>query len=151
KPRYTCLESALTMVTGIRDASHIATALLPAAVGPQITAISATAESALNLVPCELHDRRAAMNVVRRQFRIAERDEQRTHLPGGKLVAGLDRGLARDGGRQSFVPRVCPCITVASQRGQCLPHATLGVEARMRHRDSANKQSVSAKAFDLES
>ena len=81
-PRYTCRESALMIVTGMASAIHSATALFPAAVGPQTTPISATSETSLNLVPGQLHDRRPPVHVVGRQRRIAKRDIQRAHLTG---------------------------------------------------------------------
>ena len=59
------------MVTGNRAASASASALFPAAVGPQITGISersSTPKAALELVPGKVHDRRTAMDVVRRQY-----------------------------------------------------------------------------------
>src|SRR6185503_10776182 len=94
------------MAVGARSAIHMATALLPAAVGPQMTRISAPAESALNLVPTELNDRGAAVHVVRGQRRVAERDKQRAHLAGGERVSRLHRRFARDGCRESLVARV---------------------------------------------
>ena len=68
------------IVVGSRSASHAAIALFPAAVGPQTTSTSSSAEAALNLVPPELHDRGTAVHVVRGKRRVAEGDEQRSHL-----------------------------------------------------------------------
>src|SRR6478672_7989206 len=111
KPRYTCRESALITAISAKRAHSVDAYVLPAAVGPQITrttgrASSLAAKAPLELGPRELHDRRPAVDVVRRQLRLAERDEQRAHLAGGELVARLDRRLAGDGRREPFVPGV---------------------------------------------
>src|SRR5512141_1262815 len=101
----------------ISRANHIAAAVLPAAVGPQITrtgtsfrasttrdacALLLPAKAALELRPAQLHDRRTAMHVVRGQPGVAERDEERAHLALRELVACLDRRLACDRCREAF-------------------------------------------------
>src|SRR6476646_2162402 len=109
-----------------RRASHVAAAVLPPAVGPQMTRIGSSllpAKATLELGPGELHDRGAAVHVVRGKLRVAQRDEERAHLARRKLVAPLDRGFARDGCRESFVLRMCPAHTVASQRSECFAQA----------------------------
>src|SRR5690349_1727517 len=78
KWRYTWRESALTIVIGRRSASHIAMALFPLAVGPQITPTSVAvnsvaAESSVDLIPRELDDRRSAVHVVRGKRGVAQR------------------------------------------------------------------------------
>src|SRR5512132_3897740 len=138
------------MTLGSRSASHMAIALFPAAVGPQTTRISTPAESSLNRVPSELHDRRATMHVVRRQRRVAKRDVERAHLAGRQCVASFDRRFASNSGRQSFVARVRSRLAVAGKSGERFTQTPLGIEARMRHRYRANEQRVTAKAFDLE-
>src|SRR5512132_674610 len=127
------------MTLGSRSASHMAIALFPAAVGPQTTRISTPAESSLNLVPSELHDRRATVHVVRRQRRVAKRDVERAHLAGRQRVASLDRRFAGNGGRQSLVTRVRSRLAVAGQCGKRFTQTALGIEARMRHRYRAHE------------
>src|SRR5512133_2650231 len=116
------------MTDGDRLASHIATALFPAAVGPQMTRTSASPETSLNLVPRKLYDRGATVHVVRGERRIAESDVQRAHLAGRQRVSGFDRGFARDGGREPLVLCVRARLTIAGERCQRLPQTPLGVE-----------------------
>src|SRR6478672_325530 len=93
------------IVTASRSASQRAIALFPAAVGPQMTRMSATSKAAVELIPRQLDDGCAAMHVVRGQRGVAQRDEQRAHLARRELVPGFDRCLARDGGSETLVPR----------------------------------------------
>src|SRR5213076_1171755 len=97
-----------------RSASHMATADLPDAVGPQMTGIvaggaggrtSAPAEAPLELIPREVDDRGPPVHVMRRKRAIPQRDEERAHLPSGQGVAGLDRGLACDRRGEMLMPR----------------------------------------------
>src|SRR4029079_3587181 len=137
------------MVVGSRSANHIATVLLPAAVGPQITRTSASAETAVKLVPGQLHDRRATVDVVRGKRRVAQRGEQGTHLRGRQRVAGLDRRLASDRGGESLMPLVHAGLAVAGNRRQRLAKAALRIEARMRHWNGAKDEGMSAEPLDL--
>src|SRR5512142_2563183 len=100
------------IVMGACSASHIATVLFPAAVGPQMTSSSSPAESTLNLVPGELNYRGAPVHVVRGQRRVAKGDEQRAHLVGRQRLAGLDRRLAGNGRGESFVSSVRPRLAI---------------------------------------
>src|SRR6185503_7589529 len=140
KPRYTWRESALTMSDGVSSASRSAIAVFPAAVGPQMTSTSPrsvelfAAEASLNLVPRELHDRRAAMHVVRGKRRIAQRDEQRAHLSRRQRVARLDRRLARDRRGESFMARMRSRLAIAGERRERFAQTAFGIEAWMRHR-----------------
>src|SRR3569623_2372105 len=96
-PRYTCRESALMFVSGWVRASAIASADLPAPVGPQMMrSASASAKSALDLVPRQLHDRAPAVDIVCRQRSGRERDEKRTHLARRQNITRHDRSLARE-------------------------------------------------------
>ena len=52
-----------------------------------------------------MNDRRAAVDVVGRQRRIAQRREQRAHFPLRQLVAGFDGSLTGDRRRESLVLR----------------------------------------------
>src|SRR5437868_6631903 len=111
---------------GYRCASHMATADFPAAVGPQMTGttraraepvVSAPTEATLELIPREVHDGGTAVNVVRRQRAVAQRDEQRAHLRLRQRVAGLDGRLARNRRGQLLVPGRDRRLAVARQRG----------------------------------
>src|SRR3954447_3398889 len=118
-------------------ASRSASPVFPAAVGPQMTRMGAallSAKAALELGPRELHDRGSAMHVVRGRLRVAERDEECTHLAGRQLVTRLDRRLARDGRRKSLVTRMRRRVAVAGERRERLAQTAFGVEAWMRHR-----------------
>src|SRR4051812_37884719 len=138
------------IVEGCRSASSSARLLFPAAVGPQTTRMSAPPEASLNLVPGQLHDRRAAMDVVRRQRRIAQRDEQRAHLTRRQRVAGFDGRLARHRRCEPLMTRMCARLAITGERCERLAQTLLRIETRMRHRHGTNEQRVSAKAFDLE-
>jgi len=111
---------------------------------------SAPAETPLNLVPGELHDRRASMDIVRRQRRITQRDEERAHLAWRERIAGFDRGLTRDGRGELLVLCVRARFAIPRERRERLAKTPFRIEARMRHRDRAHDQRMSAKAFDLE-
>src|SRR6185436_8726146 len=100
----------------------------------------ASSEASLNLVPGELHDRRAAMDVVRGELRIAKRDEQRAHLARRERVARLDRRLARDRGGELLVARVRPGLAIARECAERVAQAALRIEARVRHRHGADKK-----------
>src|SRR6478672_4623303 len=133
KPRYTCRESALITAISANRAHNVAAKVFPAAVGPQITrttgrASSLAAKAALELGPRQLHDRRAAMDVVRRQLGLTERDEQSAHLACRQLVARLDRRLAGDGRGQPLVARMRGGLPIARQRRERLAQTPLGVE-----------------------
>src|SRR3954468_17901061 len=104
------------IVVGDRAASRIATALFPAAVGPQMTRTgSASSEATLNLVPRELHDRRSAVDVVCGQGRVAKCDKQRAHLAWRERITRFDRGFAGNGRGQTFMLRVRPRVAIARQ------------------------------------
>src|ERR671921_2155917 len=80
-----------------RSARASAAADLPAAVGPQMIRRSAPAKAALELIPRQMNDRRASMDVVRRKRRAREREEERAHLALRQHVSRLDRRLACHG------------------------------------------------------
>src|SRR5438045_2497662 len=89
--------------------NHVATAVLPAAVGPQMTRIGSsllTAKPTLELGPGQLHDRGASVHVVSGKRRVAQCDEQRAHLAERQLVACLHCRLARDCCREALMLRV---------------------------------------------
>src|SRR3954469_18904704 len=116
--RYSWRESALTTLMSASRDNHVATAVFPAAVGPQMTRIASlllSAKATLELGPGQLHDRGASMHVVCGQRRVAQCNEQRTHLTQGQLVACLHRGLARNGGCQAFVLRVRTADAIAGK------------------------------------
>src|SRR4051812_8737506 len=99
-------------------ARRSASPVFPAAVGPQMTRMGPallSAKAALELGPRELHDGRPTMTVVRRERRVAERNEECTHLAGGELVARLDRRLAGDGRGEPLVPRVRRRLSIAGE------------------------------------
>src|SRR6187549_305812 len=127
-------------VMSARSASQSASRVLPAAVGPHTTGIVRAllpTKAALELGPRELDDGRATVDVVRGKPRLAQRDEERTHLGRRQLVARLDRRLARDGGGETLVTRVRRRRAISGERGERLAQAALGVEAGMRHRHAA--------------
>src|SRR5204862_1975462 len=141
------------MVTSVRSASQSASRVFPADVGPHTTGIATAllpTKAALELGPRELDDRRAAMDIVRRKPRLAERDEQRAHLGRRELVPCLDRGLARDRGGEALVPRVRRRRAITRERGERLAQAAFGIEARMRHRHAADEQCMPTEPLDLE-
>ena len=43
------------------------------------------------------------MHIVRGKTRVGQRDEEGAHLAGGHRVAGLDGGLAGEGGGEPFM------------------------------------------------
>ncbi len=90
------------------------------------------------------------MHVMRRQRRIAKRDEERPHFVQRQFLPGLDRRFARDGRRQVLVPRGGCRGPIPRQGRQRVAQALLGVEPWMRHRHGVHDQRVSAKPFDLE-
>src|SRR5450759_1408289 len=95
--------------------SSSATADLPAPVGPQMMRSLSPAKAALYLVPREMNDCRAAVDVVRRQRRVPQRGEKRARLSLRELFTGLDCGLARDGRGEPFVFRRRAGNAVAGQ------------------------------------
>src|SRR3954471_7323338 len=103
----------------VRSASSRPIAVFPAAVGPQITpTTSASSETTLKLLPGELDDRGPAMHIVRRQRRVAERDEQGAHFAGGQRLSGLDRRLAGNRRGETLVAARRRRRAIAGQRGQ---------------------------------
>jgi hypothetical protein len=148
---YIWRESALMIVAPYSRASVAAIEDLPAAVGPQMTRTLFPSKSPLQLVPRELDDSRAAVHVVRGEFRITERCEKCPHLALRERFARLDGGLARNGRREMLVTRSGTRDPVARQRIERLPQAALGIESTMRHRDCVHDERASAEAFNLES
>src|SRR5438309_3860673 len=119
------------IVIGQRAASARANALFPAAVGPLMTGMkecSSTAKAALELVPGEMHDRRAAMDVARGQLRSGKGDEQRAHLAGGHDITRLDCRLARDGRGQALMTGRGGRLSISGERRKRFTETTLGVE-----------------------
>src|SRR6266542_292834 len=90
------------------------------------------------------------MDVVRGQTRVPQRREQRAHLAVGAELSGLYRCLACDRGGEVLVMCGGSGDTIAGERIETLAQTTLGIEARMRHRDATDDERVSAKSFDLE-
>ena len=66
--------------SGQTAASASATAVFPTAVGPTSTGTLPAAKPALQLLAWQLHDRRAAVHVVRRQIGGEEPEQQLAHL-----------------------------------------------------------------------
>src|SRR5690348_15632737 len=143
------------MATSPAAASAIARADFPAAVGPTMTRMtssrraSGATKAALHLAPGELHDRRAAMHVVRREPRVAQRDEERAHLVGRERVPRLHRGLARHGREHALVSRGGGGDAIAGEGRERLAEATLRVEATMRRGDGVDRDGVAAEGRDL--
>src|SRR5437867_2448965 len=139
-----------------RSDSHMAIADLPDAVGPQITgmrstvaAMSTSSESALELIPRKLHDGGPTVDVVRRQFTVAERGEQRPHFLRRERVAGFDRRLACNGRGELLMARSPGRRAVAGERRQGVAETTLGVEAWMRHWYRVNDHGLSSELTEL--
>src|SRR5205085_1632668 len=101
--------------------SSSATADLPAAVGPQMMRSLSPAKATLDFVPGEVDDRRASVDVVRRQSRVAQGREQRAHLSLRELFTRFYRRFAGDGGRQPLVLGRSAGDPVSGQRIQGLP------------------------------
>src|SRR4051812_25113706 len=138
------------IVQSNRSASQRPSADLPAAVGPAITRMSASAKTSLELVPGEAHDCRATMHVVRGKSGCAQRDVERAHLRRREQVAGFDRRFTGDGGRKLLVLRRGGRLAVSGEGGEGLAQTALRVEARMRHRYAVHEQRVAAESLDLE-
>src|SRR3954470_4805292 len=119
------------MMASYAAASSSATADLPAAVGPQMMRRLSAAKAPLNFVPGEVDDRRAPVDIVRRQSRVTQRREQRAHLSLRQLLASLDRRLAGDSRRQSLVLRGGAGDPVSGECIQRFTQAALGIESRM--------------------
>src|SRR6476661_7943629 len=135
-------------------ASCSAAYVLPDAVGPQstgTTGTSLTPKTSLELWPGELHNGGPSVHVVRGELRIAQRQEERTHLSLRELVASLDGRLAGDGGREPLVTCVRAGVTIASEGRQRVPQASFRVEARVRERHAVHEQRVPAESLHLES
>src|SRR6476619_1810628 len=96
----------------------MASADLPAPVGPQMTRTLLSSEATVELIPSDLHNRGPTVHVVRRQCRAGETHVERLHLRWRERVAGFDGGLARDGGGQPFVPSSRTRHAVAGERIQ---------------------------------
>src|SRR5260221_971818 len=152
-PRESCRESALTIPTSARSANHIAAKLLPAAVGPQMTRIGAlllSAKATLELGPGELHDRGPPLDVVRRQSRLCERNEEGPHFALREFVTRLDGPLSCDRRRDSFMTRVCRGVAVSGQRRKRFTQTPLRVEAQVWHRHTVHEQRTAAETFHFE-
>src|SRR5947207_6670909 len=111
KPRYTCRASAEITVMGANAASAVATAVLPTPVGPMMTGVrsleSGPAKPAFQFLFGELHQRRSAVHVVRRQGGGEQTHDQLTHLLDVERLAGLDRraaGVGRSETLESILP-----------------------------------------------
>src|ERR1700693_4992214 len=150
KLRKICRESALRIAALCISQSSIATADLPAAVGPQITRSLSPAKAPLYLVPGEMNDRGAAVHVVRGERGIPQCREERAHLPLRQLLASLDCRLAGDGGRESLVLCRRSRDAVASQRVQRFTQTTLGIKALVRHWHGVDDERVSPKSLYFE-
>ena len=96
--RYTCRESAEMTSSGQCAASASATAVFPTAVGPTSTGMLSPSKPALQLLERQLHDRRAAVDVVRRQLGREEPEHQLAHLASGRADR---RPLPRPGRQRS--------------------------------------------------
>src|SRR4029077_12063306 len=86
KPRYAWRASADTTVMGSRAAHAAATAVLPTPVGPAMTGTSGGAPRSASPKPPrqlsarQLHHRRPAVHVVRRQRRAEQPQHELPHL-----------------------------------------------------------------------
>src|SRR4051812_20145015 len=113
------------IVISRRSASHIASAVLPDAVGPQMTGMiggsgiqrSAPTKAPFELIPRQMNDGGPAVHVVRGQLAVAQRDEQRAHLLLRHRVACFDCGLARHGGGEVLMPRRSRGAPISRQSG----------------------------------
>src|SRR5512141_946126 len=105
---------------------------LPAAVGPQMTRILFTAKPTIQLVPRQLHDRRAAMHVVRGKLRVTQRCEQRSHLALRKHFPALDRRFAGNRRREMLMPRRGARNAITGQRVESLSQTAFRIESPMR-------------------
>src|SRR5438034_7974152 len=138
-----------------RSDSHIAIADFPDAVGPQMTGMvasepaSASAETAFELIPGKLDDRGPTMHIVRRQLAVAQRDEQRAHLLRRERVTCFDRGLARNGGRETLMSRGARSLPITRERRQRLAQTTLGVESRVRRGHGVHDHRLPAEFAEL--
>src|SRR4029450_4886910 len=104
------------MTAPYRSASSMASADLPAPVGPQMTRTLLSPEAPIELIPRDLHDRRSAVHVVRWQGGAGETHVERLHLSGRQDVTGLDRRLAGDRRGESLVPRCRARHAIARER-----------------------------------
>src|SRR5689334_19210220 len=138
------------MIASYCSASSMASADLPAPVGPQMTRTLLASETSIELIPGDLHDRGTAVHVVRGQRGIGETDVERLHLRRRQNVAALDRGLARDRRRQSLVARRGARHTIARESVERVAQTTQRVEPRMRHRYGRDDDRVAPERLDLE-
>src|SRR5690242_4231613 len=128
----------------------MASVVFPAAVGPQMMRSSASTKAALDLVPGEMHDRRAAVDVVRRERRGGEGDVQRAHLTERERIASLDGGLAGERRREMLVARGGRRVSTPCERVERFAQAARRIEAGVRHGDAAHDERMSTEALDLE-
>src|SRR5882672_2111154 len=105
----------------------------------------------LYFIPGEMNYRRAAMHIVGWKSRVAQRREERSHLPLRQFFSSLDRCLAGNCRGEALVFGRDAGDAVPSQGIQRLTQAALGVEARMWHRNGVDDERMSAESFDLES
>src|SRR5438552_8697164 len=96
-----------------------------------------------------MDDDRTAVDVVRRQFAIAQRDEERAHLLGRHHVTGLDGRLARYSRHEMLVPRGRGSGAIDAERGECRAQTTLGVEALVRRRHRVDDYALPAEVAEL--
>src|SRR4249919_1096136 len=101
----------------------MASADLPAPVGPQMTRTLLSSEAPVELIPGDLHDRGPTMHVVGRQRRGGETHVERLHLRRRERVASFDGGFARDGGGEAFVASSRTRHTIAGERIQRVSQA----------------------------
>ncbi len=131
-------------------ASASATAVFPTAVGPTSTGTLAPAKPALQLLPGQLHDRGAAVHVVRRQIGGEEAEQQLAHLPLVQPLPRLDRGAAGVGGGEALQPVGPAAEPPARQVGDHLAEAGRGVEARVRRGHRVDHHRAAAERLGLE-
>src|SRR5512147_1467538 len=115
-----------------------------------MTRILFTAKSAIQLVPRQLHDRRATVHVVRRKLCVTQRGEQRSHLALRKHFPALDRRFACNGRSEMLMTRRGARNAITGQRVERISQAAFGIESPMRHRHCVDDQRVASESLDLE-
>src|SRR5678816_3848032 len=122
------------MIAPWRSASSMASADLPAPVGPHMTRTLFAPKASIELIPGDLHDRGSAVHVMSGQRRVRETDVEGLHLRRREKIAALDRSLARDGRGETLVARRRAGHAIASECIERIAETAQRVEARVRHR-----------------
>src|SRR2546425_453795 len=153
RPRYTWRASAEMTVIGLRAASATATAVLPTPVGPTRTGVrclvSGSPEATLKLFLWELDHTRAAVNIVCRQSRGEQSNDELAHLVGVECLTRFDRRTTRERCGKALQPILPPAKPAAGQIGDELLQAACGLEARMRIRRGVHDNAAAGEWLDL--